>query len=101
MSGWPDPQRLSEGVPVDDILPRIIGNIKRHQAEVIQIFLPDVLSAVEGPPIMFQDLFPLRRRHDGHAGVYSRVNFQGIPSTTDGHSICGLVRGKRRSARRT
>ena len=70
MSDWPDPLRLGEGVLVGGILPRIIGNFRHHQVEVVRIFLPDVLSADEGPPIISQDLFLLRRRHDLHAGVY-------------------------------
>ena len=46
MSGWPDPQRLDKGVPVGDILPRIIRKVRRHQAEVIQIFLLNILASV-------------------------------------------------------
>ena len=40
-----------------------VGKVKRHQVEVIQMFLPNVPPAVDDPPIMFQDFCLLRRIH--------------------------------------
>jgi len=36
-------------IPTSDILPKIIGNVERHEVEVIQTFLPKVLLPIEDP----------------------------------------------------
>ena len=47
-----------DDVPMGDIPPGVIGRVERHQGEVIQMFLPNVLPAVDDASGIFQDLFP-------------------------------------------
>ena len=55
--------------PVGDIPPRIVGNVKCHQGEVIQMPLPHVLPTIDDLRVMFEGLFLIGRHRDWCTGV--------------------------------
>ena len=52
------------GIPMGDVLPGIIGEVKCHQGKLVQTPLPYILSAVGDLPMMFEGLFLPRRRRN-------------------------------------